>query len=79
MYEPRRARCRCLFLAQSVSLPGARPCPELGVEPTCRLDARTSQVDSTRTLGSLVLAELFVPRPGQCEVFWMGVGSCRLV
>ena len=35
--------------------------------------------DPTRTLGALVLAELFLPRPGQYEVFWMGVGSCRLV
>jgi hypothetical protein len=32
-----------------------------------------------RPLGSLVLAELFVPRPGQYEVFWMGVGSCSLI
>jgi hypothetical protein len=27
----------------------------------------------------LVLAELFVPRPGQYEVFWMDVGSCSLL
>ena len=35
----------CLLLAQSVSLRGARTCPELGVKPTCRLNARTSQFD----------------------------------
>ena len=32
-------------LAQSVSLRGARPCPELGVKPTCRLQVQTSQFD----------------------------------
>jgi hypothetical protein len=36
-------------VAQSVSLRGARPCPELGVKPTCRLNARTSQFDPKRT------------------------------
>jgi hypothetical protein len=40
---------------------------------------RPVAIDPTRTLGSLVLAELFVPRPGQYEVFWMGVGSCSLL
>ena len=29
-------------------LRGARPCPELGVEPTCRLNARTSHFDPKR-------------------------------
>ena len=37
------------LLAHSVSLRGARPCPELGVKPTCRLNARTSQFDPERT------------------------------
>jgi hypothetical protein len=32
-------------MAQSVRLRGARPCPELGVTPTCWLNARTSQFD----------------------------------
>jgi hypothetical protein len=36
------------LLAQSVSLRCARLCPELGVKPTCRLDARTSQFDPNR-------------------------------
>jgi hypothetical protein len=33
------------MMAQSVSLPGARTCPELGAKPTCRLYARTSHFD----------------------------------
>jgi hypothetical protein len=41
---------RLPLMAQSVSLRGARPCPELGVKPTCRLNARTSQFDPERTL-----------------------------
>lgn len=40
---------RFLLLAQSVSLRGARPCPELGVKPTCRLNARTSHFDPIQT------------------------------
>ena len=36
-------------MAQSVSLRGARPCPELGVKPTSRLNARTSQFDPQET------------------------------
>jgi CheY-like chemotaxis protein len=36
---------QCLRVAQSVSLRGARPRPELGVKPTCRLNARTSHFD----------------------------------
>jgi hypothetical protein len=36
-------------MAQSVSLRGERPCPELGVKPTGGLNARTSQFDPRRT------------------------------
>ena len=35
--------------------------------------------DPTRTLGSVILTEWFVPCPGQYEVFWMGVGWCSLL
>ena len=38
-------------------LRGARPCPELGVEPTCRLNARTSHFDPERTLRLLGLGQ----------------------
>jgi len=38
-----RFASRLRILAQSVSLPGARTCPELEVKPTCRLNARSSQ------------------------------------
>jgi hypothetical protein len=64
-----------LRLAEQARLPTSF----LRVKRTAQLRAQTSDFDPTRTLGSLVLAELFVPRPGQYEVFWMGVGSCRLV
>jgi putative ABC transport system substrate-binding protein len=36
-------------MAQNVSFRGAWPCPELGVKPTCRLNARISQFDPKRT------------------------------
>jgi len=36
-------------MAQSVSLRGARPRPELGVKPTCRLCVRTSEFDPCET------------------------------
>ncbi len=38
------------LLAQNVSLRDARPCPELGVKPTCRSNARTSQFDPQQTI-----------------------------
>ena len=37
-------------MAQGVSLRDARPCPELGAKPTCRLNARASQFDQKLTL-----------------------------
>jgi hypothetical protein len=37
------------FLAQSVSLRSVRPRPELGVKPTSRLRARSSEFDPKRT------------------------------
>src|ERR1700722_5643250 len=42
--------------AQSVSLRGARTCPELGVKPTCRLSARTSHFDPTVWTGRALQA-----------------------
>jgi hypothetical protein len=45
------------LLSQSVSLRGARPCPELGVKPTCRLNAGTSQLDPTVWTGRALQAE----------------------
>jgi hypothetical protein len=36
-------------MAQSVSLRGARLCPELGVKPTCRLHVQTFQFDPQET------------------------------
>src|SRR5450631_3213071 len=38
-----------LNVAHTVSQCGARPCPELGAKPTCRLNARTSHFDPSRT------------------------------
>jgi hypothetical protein len=40
----------CPLMAQSVCLHDARPCPELGLKPTCRSNARTSQFDPKRTI-----------------------------
>ena len=57
----------------------AGECPVIGVERKSSVHSQADAIDPTRTLGALVLAELFLPRPGQYEVFWMGVGSCRLV
>jgi hypothetical protein len=42
-------RGRAIHLAQSVNLRSVRPRPELGVKPTSRLNARTSQFDPFRT------------------------------
>jgi len=54
-------------------------CPFLRVKQTPLLRASMSESDPFRTLGSLTLAELFAPRPGQHEVFWMGLESCSLL
>src|SRR3979411_443382 len=48
MFEP-KATASHLDSTQSVSLRGARPCLALGVKPTCRLNARTSQFDPKGT------------------------------
>jgi hypothetical protein len=40
-------------MAQSVNLRSVRPRPELGVKPTCRLNARTSQFTEAGTSPSL--------------------------
>jgi hypothetical protein len=49
MATEKDGRERLPVLAQSVGFRGARRCPELGAKPTCRLNARTSHFDPTRT------------------------------
>ena len=44
---------RRALLAQSVSLRGAMPCPELGVKPTSGTNARTSHFDPQETSASI--------------------------
>jgi hypothetical protein len=53
-------------MAHSVSYCDARPCPELGVRPTCRLNARTSHFDPERTKQ---------PSGGRSSVFAFGKNS----
>ena len=68
-----------LLLAQSVSLRGARLCPELGVKPTCRLDARTSQFDPHVWSGRVLqvdFAELAVS--GLASMYPVSDWSCLL-
>jgi hypothetical protein len=36
-------------------------------------------IDPIRTLGSVILAELFVPCLGQYEVFWISLGSYNVL
>jgi hypothetical protein len=55
------------------------PCPRLPDKRTRSGQHETDVNDPFRTLGSLTLAELFAPRPGQHEVFWMGLESCSLL
>src|SRR4029079_7975123 len=43
--DAHRIEHQCLSVAQSVNLRSLRPRPELGVKPTSRLNARTSQFD----------------------------------
>src|SRR6266702_7245156 len=53
-------RCMSLEVAHRVCLRGARPCPELGVEPTCRSHAWTSQFDPYET--SIILRRRRKPK-----------------
>ena len=70
------------MVAQSVSLRGARPCPELGVKPTCRLNAETSEFDpnvwSGRALQE-VFVEVAVAVLHQCIRSLIGAGLLRTI
>jgi hypothetical protein len=66
-------------MAQSVSLRGARRCPELGVERTCRSNAPTSHFDPERTKqpsgGRSSVFAFGKNSRGFTEVVWGGCGT----